>query len=93
MTAALITCQNAVSYNIEPCLSPQIPTDSKSQNHTLGFTKSAGTEEAHAATIKAMKGLAAVGCRALVDSAFLEQVQTSFKERAEDKGESENGDA
>jgi hypothetical protein len=57
----------------------KIPTDSRSQNHTKGFTKSAGTEEAFAATMKAVKGLAAVGCRILADSSFLNQVKRSFE--------------
>jgi len=58
----------------------QIPTEKESQNHTHGFTKSAGTKEAHEATEKAMKGLAAVGCRILTDSVFLDAVKQSFRQ-------------
>lgn len=68
-----------VSHKL-PCIHPtyEIPTNKDSQNHTHGFTKSAGTMEAHIATVKAMKGLAVVGCRVLTDPIFLESVKQAF---------------
>ncbi|KAJ6555742.1 hypothetical protein B0H10DRAFT_1207258 [Mycena sp. CBHHK59/15] len=69
-----------VSYAL-PALHPgfAIPTEPNGGNHTIGFTRAAASEEAHAATMLVTRGLAHTGFRALRDDDFFEQVKKSFK--------------
>jgi len=70
-----------VSYNL-PSLHPiyRIPVKAGQGNHTPGFARSAATEEAHSATLRASKALAVSGWRAIVDGEFLEGVKRDFEE-------------
>ncbi|KAI0354542.1 amidohydrolase [Trametes cingulata] len=65
-----------------PALHPaySIPTEPNGSNHTPQFTKSAATEEAHAATLKVAAGLAATGVRVLADAQFAQQVKKFFED-------------
>ncbi|KAJ6550531.1 hypothetical protein B0H10DRAFT_1283879 [Mycena sp. CBHHK59/15] len=70
-----------VSYDNDLRLmrSEAIPTEPNGGNHTIGFTRAAASEEAHAATMLVTRGLAHTGFRALRDDDFFEQVKKSFK--------------
>ncbi|KAI0367090.1 amidohydrolase [Pilatotrama ljubarskyi] len=65
-----------------PALHPaySIPTEANGSNHTPQFTKSAATEEAHAATLRVATGLAATGVRVLADADFAHKVKRFFEE-------------
>ncbi|KAH8750122.1 metal-dependent amidase/aminoacylase/carboxypeptidase [Hyaloscypha sp. PMI_1271] len=63
-----------------------IPVKDNAVNHTPGFTKAAGTDDAHKLTILTSKGMAGVGMRVLFDDAFAKNVEDQFEEtqKAED---------
>ncbi|GLB43360.1 putative peptidase family M20/M25/M40 [Lyophyllum shimeji] len=69
-----------VTYEL-PSLHPlfAIPTEINGGNHTPAFTKSAGTKEAHTATMKVTKGLALTGFRVLSDCNFFDEVKAAFE--------------
>ncbi|PCH36405.1 hypothetical protein WOLCODRAFT_20520 [Wolfiporia cocos MD-104 SS10] len=71
-----------VSYAL-PSLHPAytIPTKPNGGDHTPRFTWAAGTAEAHALTIKKVKGLAATGFHVLDDEAFTVQVRKAWEEQ------------
>jgi hypothetical protein len=47
-------------------------------NHTPAFAKAAITEAAHSATMAVTKGLALIGYRVLMDSAFFDKVLNTY---------------
>jgi hypothetical protein len=51
-----------------------IPTDPNGGNHTASFTASAGTPEAHEASLVVTKALAHTGFRVINDNDFYEKV-------------------
>jgi hypothetical protein len=53
-----------------------IPTEPNGGNHTPQFTKSAGTKEAHEATLKVTKALAHTGFRVIADDSFFKEVRS-----------------
>lgn len=52
-----------------------IPTEKNGSNHTPAFAESAKTPEAHAASIRTSKALAATGLRVLTDDDFWSRVR------------------
>jgi len=55
-------------------------TDEKVAAHNVAFTKISATDQAHAATIKAVKALAATGLDIMVDESFRAEINKEFKE-------------
>jgi len=51
-----------------------IPTVENGGNHTVAFTQSARTLEAHKACLQVTKALAGLGVRILIDEEFLKKV-------------------
>ncbi|KAF5313402.1 hypothetical protein D9611_008575 [Ephemerocybe angulata] len=70
-----------VTYAL-PSLHPgfAIPTVHDGGNHTLAFTQSAATIEAHNACLDISKALATTGVRVLTDDAFFADVKRTFEE-------------
>ena len=56
-----------------------IPVEDNAVNHTPGFTKAAGTDEAYRLTVATSKGMAGVGLRVLLDDAFAKEVKAQFE--------------
>ncbi|KDQ50969.1 hypothetical protein JAAARDRAFT_41598 [Jaapia argillacea MUCL 33604] len=77
-----------VTYAL-PSLHPgfAIPTVTNGGNHTVAFTESAATPEAHDACLKVSKALAATGIRVIADDAFFEEVKRTFEEDRKLRGE------
>jgi len=65
-----------------PSLHPgfSIPTEPNGGNHTVSFTESARTMEAHQACLNVSTALAATGARVLTDDAFFAKVKKTFEE-------------
>ncbi|KIM92344.1 hypothetical protein PILCRDRAFT_810393 [Piloderma croceum F 1598] len=65
-----------------PSLHPgfSIPTVENGGNHTVAFTQSARSLEAHKACLQVTKALAGLGVRILADEEFLMKVRDSFEE-------------
>lgn len=76
-----------VSYQV-PSITPiyQIPSIMGQGPHTPEFAKSAATEGAHLATLRACKALAVTCWRAIVDAEFLEEVRKEFEEDKKKRG-------
>lgn len=70
-----------VTYEL-PALHPSytIPTKPNGANHTPQFTESAGTAEAHSATLAVTKGLAGAAFRVLDDADFAAKVKKSWED-------------
>lgn len=77
---AAATDQGNVSYAI-PALHAivGIPADDGSKNHTVGFTKAAGTAVAHERTVVSGKAMAMTGWDVLTNDALYEQVKQDFE--------------
>lgn len=56
-----------------------IPTEAGVAVHNPAFAAAAGTEEAHAAAMKAAKGMAMLGLRALLDEKVSAQARVDFE--------------
>jgi len=69
-----------VTYEL-PSIHPMfsIPTEPNGGNHTPQFTKSAGTKEAHEATLKVTKALAHTGFRVIADDSFFKEVKDAYE--------------
>jgi metal-dependent amidase/aminoacylase/carboxypeptidase family protein len=76
---AAATDQGNVSY-VVPALHAiiGIPVDDGSKNHTLGFTRAAGTAVAHERTVVCGKAMAMTGWDIITKDTFYEQVQQDF---------------
>jgi len=56
-------------------------TDEKIPAHNAAFTEISATDQAHTATIKAVKALAATGLDIMVDESFRAEINKEFKEK------------
>ena len=56
-------------------------TDERVAAHNVAFTKISATDQAHTATIKAVKALAATGLDIMVDESFRAEINKEFKEK------------
>jgi len=56
-------------------------TDEKVAAHNVAFTKISATDQAHEATMKAVKALAATGLDIMVDAGFRDEINKEFKEK------------
>jgi len=70
-----------ITYEL-PALHPSyaIPTKPNGANHTPQFTESAGTAEAHSATLAVTKGLAGATFRVLDDADFAAKVKKAWED-------------
>ncbi|KAG1437241.1 hypothetical protein G6F56_013201 [Rhizopus delemar] len=67
-----------ISY-VVPTLHPIFSIDTDAYNHTVGFTRAAGTSEAHKRTLIAASCLSMTAVDASLDSAFFEKAVESFE--------------
>ncbi|CAO3664651.1 unnamed protein product [Rhizopus stolonifer] len=67
-----------ISY-VVPTLHPIFSIDTDAYNHTIGFTRAAGTIEAHKRTLIAASCLSMTAVDASLDSAFFEKAVKSFE--------------
>jgi len=56
-------------------------TDEKVAAHNIAFTKISATDQAHEATMKAVKALAATGLDIMVNDKFRDEINKEFKEK------------
>lgn len=70
-----------------PAIHPHfaIPCPPGAFNHTPGFTACAGTDEAHAITVRVGKGLAVAGWRVLSDDAVANKVAEDWRRDVEER--------
>ncbi|KAJ3411589.1 hypothetical protein HDV05_002009 [Chytridiales sp. JEL 0842] len=66
--------------NVVPGIHPIFDIGCSSEIHTIEFREQAKTEEAHMATIRAAKCLAATGLECILDKELLEGVKAEFSE-------------
>ena len=64
---------------IVPGIHPGFSINTNAANHTIEFTKAAGTPEAHALTIRAARSLAKTAASVFLDDALYERVVADFK--------------
>lgn len=78
MDSGAVTDMGNVSY-VVPSIHPVFGIPATDGNHTPGFTASAATPEAHAATIMASKALAETALQLFLDRAFLDSAKAEFR--------------
>ena len=67
-----------VSYEV-PVLHPMRAIGTTAANHTIEFTKAAGTKQAHEATLQGSEGLAVTALKVLNNDSFFEAVKKDFE--------------